>query len=117
MRLRESIRMLIARARELLRRRRIAEELDEGLRLHLELETEYNVARGMTESEARRQARLAFGGVQQFREATSETRGFVALDQVVRDVRFAVRRLRRTPAFTVGVVATLGVGFGWAVGL
>lgn len=113
----QTARALVARLGEAFSQRRIARDLDDELRTHLELEVEHNVARGMTEAEARRQALLAFGGVQRFREETRDARGFAVLERIAQDVRFAVRRLRRTPAFTVGVVATLGVGFGTAVGL
>src|SRR5215831_19067310 len=88
------LRTLLARARELVHGRRIAEELDEELRLHLELEIEHNVARGMTAAEARRAAIAAFGGVQRFREETRDARGFAA-----------------------GVIATLAVGLGAANGI
>jgi predicted permease len=55
--------------------------------------------------------------MQRFREATSDARGVVALDNLVRDTHFAFRRLRRAPGFAVGVIATLGIGVGAAVGI
>src|SRR5215831_19219262 len=111
------LRTLLARARELVHGRRIAEELDEELRLHLELEIEHNVARGMSAGDARRAAIAAFGGVQRFREETRDARGFAAIDALVRDVRLALRRLRRAPAFTAGIVATLAIGLGASTGI
>ena len=71
----------------------------------------------MSEDEARRAALIAFGGVQQYREVTREARGFAALDRALRDVRFALRRLARSPSFSLGVIATLGVGVGAAVAI
>lgn len=62
-------------------------------------------------------ALLAFGGVNRFAEETREARGFASLDAIARDVRFALRRLRHAPAFTLGSVATLGVGLGVAAGI
>src|SRR5215475_14274207 len=111
------LRTLLARARELVHGRRIAEELDEELRLHLELEIEHNVARGMTAAEARRAAIAAFGGVQRFREETRDARGFAAVDALVRDIRLSLRRIRRAPTFAAGVIATLAVGLGAANGI
>jgi putative ABC transport system permease protein len=116
-RMTETVRRFIARFRETFRRGRIANELRDELAAHLEMEIEHNIARGMTADEARRVALIAFGGVDRFREEANDARGFIALEQVARDVRYAARRLRRTPTFTLGVVVTLGVGLGGAVGL
>lgn len=112
------LRAALARARELFRRRsRVAAEQDEEFAFHLEMETAENVRRGMSASEARRVAVLRFGGTQRFREDTSDARGVVALDNLARDGRFAVRRLRRSPGFATGVLITLGIGIGAAVGI
>lgn len=106
------------RARELFRRRSlIAAEQDEEFRSHVEMEIAENVRRGVHEAEARRLALLRFGGQQRFREETRDARGVVALDNLARDARFAFRRIRRAPAFAAGVIATLGIGIGAAVGI
>lgn len=105
-------RALIVRVREMIDRHRIARELDEELRFHLECEAQHRVARGASPVEARRAAAVAFGGVQRFREETLAARGYAWLDDWARDLRFAVRRLRRAPAFTFGTVATLAVALG-----
>ena len=113
-----AVRATIMRVLELFRRRsRFAAEQDEEFSFHIDMETAENVRRGMSEAEARRAALLRFGGTQQFREETSDARGLVALDSLARDARFALRRLRRAPAFAAGVVATLGVGIGAAIGI
>jgi predicted permease len=112
------VRAALSRVRELFRRRaHLATEMNEEFAFHLEMETAENVRGGMSESEARRAAVLRFGGTQRFREETSDARGVVALDNVARDARFALRRLKRAPGFAVGVIATLGVGIGAAVGI
>lgn len=109
---------VLSRVRELFRRRsRYDVEQDEEFSFHIDMETAENVRRGLSEAEARRAALLRFGGTQRFREETRDARGVVALDNVARDARFAVRRLRRGPAFAVGVIATLGIGIGAAVGV
>jgi putative ABC transport system permease protein len=112
------LRPALARVRELFRRRsRLAAEQSEEFSFHIEMETAENVRRGMTGAEARRAALLRFGGAQRFLEATDDARGVVALDNLARDTRFAFRRLRRAPGFSAGVVATLGIGIGAAVGI
>lgn len=98
-------------------RGRLDREMDDEIRFHLEAEIEHNIARGMSPAEARRAAALAFGGVERYREATREARGFPALEAIARDARLALRRLGRAPAFTVGVTATLAVGLGAATGI
>jgi len=112
------VRAALTRVRELFRRRsRSAAEQSEEFSFHLDMETAENIRRGMDESEARRAALLRFGGTQRFREETSDARGIVALDNLARDARFALRRLYRAPAFSAGVIATLGIGIGAAVGI
>jgi predicted permease len=112
------VRAVLTRVRELFRpRSRFAAEQSEEFAFHLEMETAENVRRGMSEPEARRAAVLRFGGTQRFREETTDARGVVALDNLARDTRFALRRLRRAPGFAAGVIATLGIGIGAAIGI
>jgi putative ABC transport system permease protein len=111
------LRSFVVRLRQLVRGRQLAEEFDDELRFHLELEIEHNIARGLSDADARRAAIAAFGGVQRFREETRDARGFAVVDALVRDVRLTVRRLRRAPAFTAGVVGTLAIGLGASAGI
>jgi predicted permease len=117
MSIRDSARSLVARARELLRRGRGERERDEEFRFHLECEIEQRIAHGEPPDEERRNALLAFGGVERFRQETREARGFATLESLARDLKFATRRLVRAPAFTLGTIATLGVGLGAAAGI
>jgi predicted permease len=111
-------RAALTRIRELIRHRsRFAAEQDEEFAFHLEMETAENIRRGMSDADARRAALLRFGGMQRFREETIDARGVVTLDNLARDTRFAFRRLHRAPAFAAGVIATLGIGIGAAVGI
>ena len=113
-----SARAALARVRELFRRRAVAgAEQDEEFRFHIEMETAENIRRGMSEVDAHRAALLRFGGAQRFREESGDARGVVAVDNLARDARFAFRRVRRAPAFAAGVIATLGVGVGAAIGI
>src|SRR3569833_4235684 len=113
-----SLRAALVRVRELFRRRsRIAAERDDEFSFHIEMETRENMRLGLSEADAHRAALLRFGGAQRFREETTDARGVVALDNLARDTRFAIRRIKRAPAFAVGVIATLGIGVGAAVGI
>ena len=113
-----SVHAALARIQELFRlRSRSAAEQDEEFAFHLDMETTENTRRGMSKVDARRAALLRFGGAQRFREETRDVRGVVAIDNLTRDVRFALRRVRRAPGFAAGVIATLGIGIGAAVGI
>jgi putative ABC transport system permease protein len=108
----------LVRIFELFRRRsRLVAEQSEELRFHIEMETAENVRRGMSEPEARRAAILRFGGLERWNAEIQDARGVVAIDNLARDARYAVRRIRRAPAFAFGVIATLGIGLGAVVGI
>ncbi len=79
---------------------------------HLELAIEENLRRGMSPQEARRQAMLRFGGVQQAKEDHRETRGLPWLDVLLQDLRFTFRTLGRDRAFTIVAVLILSLGIG-----
>ncbi len=109
---------LLARLRMFFRRgSRFAAEQDEEFSFHLEMAAAENVRRGMNPAEARRAAMLSFGGAQRFREEAYDARDVAVLNNLARDTRFALRRLHRSPGFTTGVVATLGIGIGAVVGI
>ena len=97
------------RLRALLHRGAVEAELDEELRLHLDLDIEKRMRAGLTRGEATRAARLALGGVEQIKDAHRDARGIALCESIVRDIRFGVRAWRRAPAFAVTVVATLAL--------
>ena len=100
------MRAVFLRVRELLTRKRIASEQDEEFRFHLEMETQRNQRLGMSADDARRAAILAFGARERFRDETHDARGFIGLENLVRDTRYAARRLSRAPTFALGAILT-----------
>ena len=103
---------LSERLRALVRRDQLERQLEEEIRFHIEMETERNVSAGMTEEEARRSAERAFGRVEATKESVRFERGGRLIEDLMRETRFALRRLRRRPTFTAVVVLTLGLGIG-----
>lgn len=101
---------LAERWRAVFSRGRIESEMDEELRFHLEKGTEKYVRAGMSPREARRKAMVAFGGVERIKEQTREERGIRPLEDLLRDIRFAFRTLRKGPGVVVVTVVSLGLG-------
>src|SRR3954470_312761 len=87
-------------------------EMEEEMRMHLELETERNVRFGMSPEAARLAAARSFGGVERFKEVAREERTTRWLEDFAHDVRYALRMLRRAPVFTAVAVLSLALGVG-----
>lgn len=87
-------------------------ELDEELRYHLERQTEKYRQSGLPEEEARRRARIDFGGPEQVRQQSRDGRGTRLLEDLLQDIGYGGRTLIKTPVFTFVTICTLALGIG-----
>ncbi|HVM74036.1 MAG TPA: ABC transporter permease [Candidatus Saccharimonadales bacterium] len=103
---------IVSLFRNLLRRSTVEQALDEELNSAVELLTAEKMKEGLRQPEARREALMELGGIEQVKEEVRAIRlgGFV--DSLGRDLRFAARQLRRNPGITVTVVVTLALAIG-----
>jgi predicted permease len=104
--------ILRLRIRSLLGRGRVEGELDRELSFHFDRQVEENLANGMDADEARACAMRRLGGLAQIQEECRDMRRTDTLENVWRDLRYAVRMLGRTPGFTIVIVLTLALSIG-----
>ena len=106
------LRAALARIAGFFTKDRADDDLREELQAHIDMVTAENIRRGMQPDEARRQAMLAAGGLTQAAEAVRDQRGLPLIDSLASDIKYAMRTLRRSRAFTTVVVITLALGIG-----
>jgi predicted permease len=97
-------------ARNLFKRSVVDRALDDELEQYADLLATEHRARGLSDAEARRAARLAIGGVQQVKEEVGDVRAGAFIETLAQDLRLALRGLRRSVLFTAASIATLAVG-------
>jgi predicted permease len=107
-----TVRRALERLLALTRRRRLDSELESEIAAHLELAERDAIARGLSPEEARRAARLRFGGVEQIKEQHRDRRSVRWLEILARDFRYGLSSLRRNPGFAVAAIGVLALGIG-----
>jgi hypothetical protein len=108
---------MLFRLRAVFDRRTMEQELEDEFAFHLAKQAEKYVAAGMDPAEARRRARIEFGGEERSKEDTRASWGVGALTDLAGDLRFAVRQLQKNPAFSALAALTLALGIGGTVAL
>ncbi len=107
-----NLRDLFLRVRALVALHRVERELDEELAFHIERETQKHIAAGLSPVDARTRALARFGPVPLAADGCRDVRGTGYVDDLARDIRYALRTFRRAPLAALTIVATVALGLG-----
>src|ERR1700722_2390045 len=94
------------------RRRKFEDGMSEEMRFHMEQFADDLVQRGVAPEEAARLARIEFGSLYNIQSDCRDARGLQLLDELMRELRYSVRSLRKTPGFTTTALLTLAICLG-----
>ncbi len=98
--------------RSLFKKDVVEAELDKEMRFHLEMQTQYNIEKGMDPSTAKREALRSFGGFDKFKEESREAWGVRVVTDLMRDIRYSFHSLWKGKGFSLAVIVTLALCIG-----
>src|SRR5215467_10379161 len=104
-----SLRIFLSRLRALFQRRRLEDDLADEIQSHIEMQIEDLVQQGLSPEEARYLAFRKFGGVDQIKETYRDRRTLPFIETLLRDLRYGLRMLRRSPGMTAVAIFSLAL--------